>query len=99
MPGTTHTQWWSQLIGESSRPTSAVARMASMVCPARSSRTALATPITAASRGGSRRATHPCGGRAVERAGEAGENGAQRLVAAPADESGAAAVVEQAMQP
>jgi hypothetical protein len=35
MPGITRIQWWSRMIGESSRPTSAVTKMASMACPAR----------------------------------------------------------------
>jgi hypothetical protein len=47
MPGTTHTQWWSQLIGEIRSPVRAVISTASISCPARYSSAAAARPNTA----------------------------------------------------
>ena len=46
MAGTTQTQWWSQLIGESSSPTSAAVSRPSIACPARSSWAATSRPTT-----------------------------------------------------
>ena len=47
--GAVHTQWWSQLIGESSRPVSAAASRPATWCPARSRIAAQATPAIPAS--------------------------------------------------
>ena len=46
MPGTTQTQWWSQLIGESRSPTRAAVSRPSIACPARSSWAATSRPTT-----------------------------------------------------